>query len=216
VNYWLHAEHLIVDGEKMSKSKGNFYLLRDVLDRRDDPAAVRYLFLSVPYRTKLNFSFDALAGAAAAVERLRSLDRRLRQLEEAPSRISPSAYPESDRIVRFDAEFEAAFADDLNTAQALGALFDFVRDVNLAADGNSLSANGAAACRGALRRADAILGVLPKDEEILPADIERLIAERLEARRRRDFARSDAIRDELVGKGVLLEDTPQGTRWKKA
>ena len=216
VNYWLHAEHLIVDGEKMSKSKGNFYFLRDVLARRDDPAALRYLFLSVPYRTKLNFTFDALAGSAAAVERLRALDRRLRQVERLEGHGATSAYPADERIARFDGDFEASLADDLNSAQALAALFDFVRDVNLAADGNALSPGGAAACRGALRRADAIFGVLAQDDEILPADIERLIAERLEARGRRDFARSDAIRDELIGKGILLEDTPQGTRWKKA
>ncbi|MGH9444120.1 MAG: cysteine--tRNA ligase, partial [Thermoanaerobaculia bacterium] len=216
VNSWLHAEHLIVDGEKMSKSKGNFYLLRDILERRDDPSALRYLFLSVPYRKKLNFTFDALAGAGAAVERIRAFDRRLSQIERSRAAGPPSTDRAASRIVRFDAEFDAGLADNLNTAQALAALFDFVRDVNLAADDNSLSSEQAASCRAALRRADSVLGVLPADEEILPADIERLIAERLEARRRRDFARSDAIRDELSGKGILLEDTPQGTRWKKA
>ena len=217
VNYWLHAEHLIVDGEKMSKSKGNFYLLKDVLARHDDPSALRYLFLSVPYRRKLNFTFDALAGAGAAVERIRALDRRLGDGNGAARPASASAaFPAGERVARFEEEFDAGLGDDLNTARALAALFDFLRDVNLALDGSVLSVEGAAACRESLRRADAVLGVLPAGEEMLPAEIDRLIQERLDARKRRDFARSDAIREELAGRGILLEDTPQGTRWKKA
>jgi cysteinyl-tRNA synthetase len=215
VNYWLHAEHLIVDGEKMSKSKGNFYLLRDVLARRDDPAALRYLFLSVPYRKKLNFTFEALSGSAAAVERIRAFDRRLGEIGSDSERVPSPAIASDLRIARFESEFDAGLADDLNTAQALAAVFDFVREINLAADEKSLSPEGALLCRAALCRADAVLGVLPKEDEILPAEIERLIAERLEARKQRDFARSDAIRDELLGRGIVLEDTPHGTRWKK-
>ena len=215
VNYWLHAEHLIVDGEKMSKSKGNFYLLKDVLERRNDPAALRYLFLSVPYRRKLNFTFEGLGGAASAVERIRGFDRRLAQIASDSLEQSGSTYPFSERVVRFESDFDAGLADDLNTAQSLAALFDFLRDVNLACDAGELSSEGAAACRGALRRADSLLGILPQEEDILPAEIERLIAERLEARRRRDFPRSDAIRDDLARKGIVLEDTPHGTRWKK-
>ena len=216
VNVWLHAEHLIVDGEKMSKSKGNFYLLRDVLAKRNDPSALRYLFLSVPYRKKLNFTFEALAGAGTAVERIRALDRRLGDTERAAGPLSVEPFDAATRAARFEKDFDEGLADDLNTARALAALFDFLRDVNLAADGNALDAAGAALCRAALRRSDSVLGILPSGEELLPAEIERLLAERLEARRKRDFARSDAIRDELAGSGILLEDTPQGTRWKKA
>jgi cysteinyl-tRNA synthetase len=212
VRYWLHAEHLIVDGEKMSKSKGNFFLLPDVLARRDDPAAVRYLFLSVPYRQKLNFTWDALDAAAAAVQRLRNAEANLadyaRRREDAAS---GGAHPLASRLA---VDFDAALADDLNTARALGALFDWVRDVNLAIESGELSAADARAALAELRAVDRVLGVLPPAQEI-SSDIEALIHERLEARRRKDFARSDAIRADLLARGIVLEDTPAGTRWKR-
>jgi cysteinyl-tRNA synthetase len=213
VRYWLHAEHLIVDGEKMSKSKGNFFLLPDVLARRDDPAAIRYLFLSVPYRQKLNFTWDALDAAAAAVQRLRNAEANLgdyaRRREDGPA---GAAHPLASRLAP---EFDAALSDDLNTARALGALFDWVRDVNLAIDAGELSAGDARAALSELRGVDRVLGVLPPEAEI-SAEIETLIHERLEARRRKDFARSDAIRADLLSRGIVLEDTPHGTRWKRA
>ncbi|HWC65303.1 MAG TPA: cysteine--tRNA ligase [Thermoanaerobaculia bacterium] len=212
VNFWLHAEHLIVDGEKMSKSKGNFYLLSDVLARRNDPAAVRYLFLSVPYRQKLNFTFEALDAAGAAVQRLRNVEANLADYalrrpggEETAAELSGKLAP----------AFDDALADDLNTAKALGVLFDWVRDVNLSIDRGELTGADARAALAALRGVDSVLGILPA-AGILPAEIEALIAERLDARKRRDFARSDAIRAELAGKGIVLEDTPAGTRWKRA
>jgi cysteinyl-tRNA synthetase len=213
VRYWLHAEHLIVDGEKMSKSKGNFFLFPDVLARRDDPAAVRYLFLSVPYRQKLNFTWDALDAAAAAVQRLRNAEANLsdyaRRREDAAA---GEAHPLASRLA---GDFDAALADDLNTARALGALFDWVRDINLAMERGELSAGDARGALAALRAADRVLGVLPPAEAI-GSEIEALIQERLEARRRKDFARSDAIRADLLARGIVLEDTPAGTRWKKA
>ncbi len=213
VRYWLHAEHLIVDGEKMSKSKGNFFLLADVLARRNDPSAVRYLFLSVPYRQKLNFTFDALEAAAAAVQRLRNADANLADYARHRGDGPEGA---SDALAgKLAPAFDEALADDLNTAKALGVVFDWVRDVHQAIDAVALSAAGARAAAAALRGVDAVLGVLAP-EEILPADVEALIAERLETRRRKDFARSDAIRSELLGRGIVLEDTPAGTRWKKA
>ena len=213
VRYWLHAEHLIVDGEKMSKSKGNFFLLPDVLARRDDPAAVRYLFLSVPYRQKLNFTWEALDAAAAAVQRLRNAEANLadyaRRREDAAS---SAAHPLASRL---GGDFDAALADDLNTARALGALFDWVRDVNLAIEAGELSASDARGALAELRGVDSVLGVLPPAED-LASDVEALIHERLEARRRKDFARSDAIRADLLSRGIVLEDTPAGTRWKRA
>ena len=214
VNLWLHAEHLIVDGEKMAKSKGNFYTLGDVLARRNDPAAVRYLLLSVPYRKKLNFTWDALTAAASAVERLRSGAVRL--AEVAASGKTGGGFPAKERSERLRADFAAALDDDLNTAEAQGAVFTWLREVNAAIDDRTLDATGAAESQAALAEADRVFGVLPATKDSLSDEVERLIAERNEARKRRDFATSDRIRAELAGRGILLEDSPAGTRWKRA
>ncbi len=215
VEIWLHAEHLVVDGEKMSKSKGNFFTLEDVLERRDDTAAVRYLFLSVPYRRKLNFTWDALAGAAAAVDRIRSAAARIGEI--AASRVEkPGAFDAKARGEKMLSEFTAAMDDDLNTSEALGAVFPYLRDVNVALDEGSLDAAGAAAALAAIQSADRILGILPATPQVLPAEIEAQIEARNAARKRRDFAESDRIRAELAARGILLEDGPSGTRWKKA
>jgi cysteinyl-tRNA synthetase len=215
VNVWLHAEHLIVDGEKMAKSKGNFFTLDDVLARRNDPTAVRYLLLSVPYRRKLNFTFDALAGAAAAVDRIRSAAARIAEVAAGGAK-KPGGFPAAERGAKFVADFLAAMDGDLNTSEALGTLFPYLREVNAAIDDGSLDAAGAAAAARALGKADSVLGLLPASAEVLPAEIEARISARLAARKRRDFAEADRIRDELSGKGIILEDGPAGTRWKRA
>ena len=215
VEIWLHAEHLLVEGEKMSKSKGNFYTLDDVLARRDDTAALRYLFLSVPYRRKLNFTWDALAGAAAAVDRIRSAAARIGEVAASPT-AKAGAFDAKERGEKFRADFTAAMDDDLNTSEALGALFPYLREVNLATDEGSLDAAGASTALEAIRSADRVLGILPAKPEFLPAEIEAQIEARNAARKRRDFAEADRIRAALASSGILLEDGPAGTRWKKA
>ncbi|MGH9316136.1 MAG: cysteine--tRNA ligase [Thermoanaerobaculia bacterium] len=219
VELWLHAEHLIVEGEKMAKSKGNFLTLEDVLARRDDPAAVRYLLLSVPYRKKLNFTWEALSAAAAAVDYVFTTWSRLTDLGAALG-AKPSSFPAAKRSEQFSNDFETALDDDLNTAEALGALFPFLTDVNKAFDQRVLDAKGAEIARLAIEKADRVLGLIPFHVSLrsqpLPAEIEGLIEARNAARKQRDFAEADRIRQELASRGILLEDGPSGTRWKKA
>jgi cysteinyl-tRNA synthetase len=214
VKLWLHAEHLIVEGEKMAKSKGNFLTLPDVLARRNDPAAIRYLLLSVPYRKKLNFTWEALSGAASAVERLRAASVRVAEVAGAGK--TDGAFPAKARAAKLQEDFGAALDDDLNTAEAQGALFTFLREVNAAIDDRTLDSAGAREVQGALASADEVLGVLPKESGTISREIEALIEKRNDARKRRDFATSDRIREELAGRGIVLEDGPAGTRWKRA
>jgi cysteinyl-tRNA synthetase len=214
VRTWLHAEHLVVDGQKMSKSLGNFYTLRDLLARGFSPLAIRYLLISVPYRQKLNFTLDGLAGATAAVERIGNTLRRLRYTP--PSADGDLSEAEVEGFLE---EFDGALADDLNTARALAAFHTLLTRVNQALDANGISAAVRAALARALGRVAAVLNVLPEEasgagEE--DGEIDRLIAERNAARASRDFARADAIRSELSARGVVLEDTAHGTVWRRS
>ena len=211
--FWVHAEHLLVDGQKMAKSLGNFHTLRDLTQRGYSPDAIRYLLVSTPHRKQLNFTFDGLRGAATAIERLRNFSRRL---EEIPG---GSDSPEcSVACTRARRQFTAALDDDLNTAGALGAVFEYVRSANSAMDRGGFGPGNARQALGLLDTFDAIFDVLrPAEVPRVPAEeVEDLIRERAAARKAREFARADAIRDGLARRGVALRDTPRGTQWHYA
>jgi cysteinyl-tRNA synthetase len=226
VRYWLHAEHLLVDHEKMSKSLGNFATLRELFSHGHKPSSIRFLLASVPYRRQLNFSPESLQAAASSVERLRNFVARLKA-EKFPAGSTPAM---AERAAKAKEEFDRGLADDLNTAQALAAIFDLVRDVNTAMDRGEFRQGDAALVLEAMEAFDAIFAVLQDDDAeklkslgiatnaATPSDseVEALVAERQAARKRRDFAASDRIRDQLAGNGIILEDSRDGgVRWKR-
>jgi cysteinyl-tRNA synthetase len=210
--YWIHSEFLKIDDVTMSKSKGNFFTFRDLKAQGYSPLAIRYLLLSVPYSKQLNFTFDGLQGAESTVERLRnfrSLVANARTNEGSDPAISGS-------VAAALTEFEAAMDDDFNTAAALAAVHNMVREVNTAIAAGGLHAEDQTAVLDAVEKFNAVLGIFGEmDTEALDSEIEALVEERQEARRQRNFARSDEIRDLLAEKGIVLEDTKEGVRWKR-
>ncbi|MCG2815689.1 MAG: cysteine--tRNA ligase [Candidatus Aminicenantes bacterium] len=212
VNYWLHCHHLIVDSEKMSKSKGNFYTLCDILDRGNDPTAVRLLLLSTHYRKQLNFTWVALNQAASSLQRIRDFVHILRT-ETFPEGKTEIA---SALATRMSDKFQKGLADDLNMSVALTALFEMIKKVNILISKKEIRQDDAGQILQAVQRVDGVVGILPlESEEDLVADILALIEERQKARSNKNFALSDRIRDELLARGIALEDTRDGVRWKK-
>ncbi len=236
--HWMHVRFLLVEGRKMSKSEGNFYTLRDLLLKGYRASAIRLLLMSVPYRHQLNFTFDGLAESTHAVERLRTFVERMRGTFAEGLNAELAQATDKAR-----AEYDASLSNDLNTAEAKAAIFDLVRAGNSAADAGTLRAGNAAAILEVLERFDGVFAVLvDRDAEITrgalawaeregrleeaspevvamisltDAAIEAMVAERTKAKKMRNFARADALRNELLGRGILLEDSKEGVRWKR-
>jgi cysteinyl-tRNA synthetase len=212
--YWIHSEFLLVDGQKMSKSLGNFYTLRDLFARGISPEAIRYLLASVPYRKGLNFTFEGLNSAKTAIERLRNFKFRLDTAKLAEGANETVTKKTTEALH----QFRQAMDDDLNTAEALAAVFEFLREANTALDAGEFLAGNLDAARQVLSIFDSVFQVLSPSEHaggISEAEIESLIADRAAAKKSRDFALSDKIRAQLLEQGIILEDTKDGARWKR-
>ncbi len=211
VKYWMHAAHLMVNGEKMSKSKGNFHTLRDLLEKGYDPRAIRWLLLTTHYRSPLNFTLAGLEQAGAELSRLEGFADRLRREPSAPGR-----NPDLEARIRTEtSEFRARLEDDLDVTGGVGAMFRLVRECHAAMDRGELPSDTRDLASAAFGEFDRVLAVLEPNADPLDAEIERWIAARTEARKRRDFAESDRIRDLLAARGIVLEDTPHGVRWRR-
>jgi len=240
--HWMHVRFLLVEGQKMSKSLGNFYTLRDLVLMGHKPSSIRLLLTSVPYRKQLNFTFDGLTQSANSVERFRNFKLRLET-----EHWGPGANPEiAAMATKAVCEMQASLDDDLNTAQALAAMFDMVRDVNAAADHGKVKQEDIAALLDALGKFDEIFAVLvdedaahvkaivdwakaegledkispetlemAKSAALSDAQVEELVAKHSAARKAKDFKTSDAVRDELLTQGIVLENTKDGVRWKR-
>ena len=224
--YWLHAEHLLVEGEKMSKSLGNFYTLRDLFGKGYKPSALRFALSSVPYGKQLNFTFDGLQQAASSVERLRNFADRLKQGKFPAGKQKGMAA----RIAKAADEFDAGLSEDLNTARALAAVFDLVREANIAMDKGEFRQGDVLTAQEFLAAFDKVFAVMEdNDGEKLRAlgfggpesgpddtEIDKLVAERNAAKKTRDFATADRIRKELADRGIIIEDAKDGSvRWKR-
>ena len=242
--HWMHVRFLLVEGKKMSKSEGNFYTLRDLLLRGYRASAIRFLLISVPYRHQLNFTFDGLTESTNAIDRLRTFHARMRKGAEQGSTLPEGIDPHIETVTTRAAElYTAALANDLNTAEARAAIFDLVRAANTAADHGTLKRGNTVEILAVLDLFDQVFAVIADhdaehtrsaiawaekhgrlneaDPSLLAtlafsdADIDALVAERTLAKKQRNFARADAIRNDLLGKGILLEDAKDGVRWKR-
>jgi cysteinyl-tRNA synthetase len=237
--HWMHVRFLLVEGRKMSKSEGNFFTLRDLLLQGHKASAIRFLLLSVPYRHQLNFTFDGLAESHSAVERLRTFRKRISS-GAWPEGENAELAAQSEEAAR---SFTAALANDLNTSEARAAIFDLVRHANTAADHGRLMSKNIAPIQHVLTRFDEVFNVLEDRDaaiarealawagregkltevavelqaklDLSDVEIERQVAQRAEAKKAHNFAKADAIRNDLAAKGILIEDSKGGVRWKR-
>ena len=214
VRYWIHAEHLLVEGSKMSKSKGNFYTLRDLLEMKHSPRAIRYLLISAHYRKQLNFTFEGLKQAENALSRIDNLIIRLSEIMR-----DGEGSDDVEKIIEaFVNRFIETVDDDLNVSGGIGCFFDFLHEINNLIDSESLTTGDRDLIMDTLRSIDRVFGFISFPETVEGIDVERiekLIHERAEARKDRNFKRADEIRNLLQEEGILLEDTKDGTRWKR-
>jgi cysteinyl-tRNA synthetase len=207
---WLHCAHLQMGGAKMAKSAGNIARVADLLESGVSPRALRYALLAVHYRTPLNYSDDSLASAAAAIERLDALVAALGAYRED----GPGDTGLEDALTQARETFDAALGDDLNVSAALAALFDLVRDLNRRIDARALSTSDAAGALDVLQALDRVLAILPEPDR-LDDELEAMLDARAVARASRNWAESDRLRDELLARGVVVEDTRDGQRWRR-
>ena len=210
VNYWLHNEHLLVEGRKMAKSFGNYFTLRDILSKGYNPIAIRYLLLATHYRQQLNFTFEGLDGAKNALQRLYDFIDRLKSIK------SQKSHPEVAEILKEAQEgFEESLDDDLNTSSVLGKIFDLVKEINRFIDEGDFSSQDAEKTLDLMQRFDSVLGILKREELKLDEKITELIRKRNQARKEKKWEEADKVRKEIESLGIILEDTPEGTKWKK-
>ena len=210
VQTWLHCAHLRMDGEKMAKSLGNIARVADVLESGVSPRALRYALIAVHYRAPLNYSDESLAAASAAIDRLDALDAALAAYRQD----GPDDQTLPDLLERLVTGFGSGLDDDLNVSAALGALFDGVREINRRLDARSISTADAARAADALGTVLDVLGI-GRPEDALEPELEALLTERAAARAARDWAASDRLRDELQARGIAVEDTRDGQRWRR-
>lgn len=211
VKYWLHSEHLLIEGEKMSKSTGNYYTLRDLIEHGHDPRAIRFLLATSYYKHPMNFTIKGLRGAESTLRRLADFRNRIRELE---TEAEPAGLQEM--IDGAKEQFFSGMDDDLNCPRALSGIFEMMREVNKQIDtGNPPGENERSDLLALLELIDRIFQVFPEEAIELPGEIRSLIEEREEARREKDYERADRLRQRIADEGYLLEDTPGGVKWKR-
>jgi cysteinyl-tRNA synthetase len=213
VKLWMHSEHLIVDGKKMSKSLGNFYSLRDLLERGFSGTQMRYLLLQTHYKTQLNFTFAGLEAAKGSLQRLQDFIQRMFDIHSDKS--SALVAPVLEKAWN---AFSCALADDLNISTALAALFDMVREINVLCDQGQIGCQGAEQVIEILKRFNTILGVLifEAEDAAVPKELKEALAQRIAARQQKNWVEADRLRDLIASRGYVIEDTPQGVRLKKS